>query len=115
MDREKFLDMLNNADETIDKNYCNNVVNKSLSSIPDANNTTGTLNLLIVMEELAELQQELSKYIRGRDSYAGVIEELADVYLGIKYVQNILGISDELLNKAINVKLDRQANRNKNL
>ena len=41
-----------------------------------------------------------------------LIEELGDVYLGVKYVQEIFDISDEILAKAVNVKLSRQNIRN---
>ena len=70
------------------------------------------MNIIIVMEELAEFQQELSKTLRGKNNQISLIEEMADTYLGIKYIQEIFDISDETLAKAINVKLNRQNERN---
>lgn len=59
------------------------------------------------MEELAELAQEISKVLRGKARPAGVLEELADVQIGIYYVQEVMGISDEELAKAVAVKIKR--------
>ena len=70
------------------------------------------MNTIIIMEELAELQQELSKALRGKGERMSLIEELADTYLSVKYAQEIFDISDETLAKAVNVKLNRQNQRN---
>ena len=64
------------------------------------------------MEELAEFQQELSKALRGKGDRMSLIEELADTYLSVKYTQEIFDISDETLARAVNVKLNRQNERN---
>lgn len=71
---------------------------------------TGTRNLVIVMEELAELQQQLSKFLRGKGDHIGLVEECADVIMGMDYVKHICNITDEEINKAINVKIDRLQN-----
>lgn len=110
MDKTKFIGEIRKAKVDIDKDYLKKVINESLVPLP--NNNDGDLNLIIVMEELSELQKEISKYIRGYDNKIEMIEELGDVYIGIKYIQELLNISDELLFKAINVKLDRQNDRN---
>lgn len=70
----------------------------------------GTRNLIIVMEELAELQQEISKYLRGKSDHLALVEECADVIMGLDYVKHICNITDEEINKAINVKIDRLRN-----
>ena len=66
------------------------------------------MNIIIIMEELAEFQQELSKALRGKGDRMSLIEELADTYLSVKYTQEIFDISDETLARAVNVKLNRQ-------
>ena len=61
------------------------------------------------MEELSELQKEISKELRGKGDKVNVLEELADVQIVIYYVKKILGISNEDIEKAISVKIDRLA------
>ena len=70
------------------------------------------MNIIIIMEELEEFQQELSKALRGKGDRMSLIEELADTYLSVKYTQEIFDISDETLARAVNVKLNRQNERN---
>lgn len=67
----------------------------------------GTRNLVIVMEELAELQQQVSKYLRGKRDRLCLTEEVADVYLSLRYIETICKLSKDDINKAMNVKLDR--------
>lgn len=65
------------------------------------------VQLVLVMEELSELSQEISKVIRRCGNPLTVMEELADVCVMCKYIQHAMDISDEDLNRAINVKLKR--------
>ena len=112
MDRNEFKEKLNKTSDIVDEKYCEDIIKNSLSAIPSSKNNIGTMNLLIVMEELAELSQEISKYIRDSNNKIGILEEMADVYLGLKYIQKVIGISDEMMNKAINIKLERLHNKN---
>lgn len=112
MDKQLFSKKLGEMPSIIDEEYCKDVIRKSLRDIPKNQNQKGVMNTIIVMEELAELSQELSKAIRGKGNRIDLIEELADVYLGVKYVQEIFDISDETLARAANVKLYRQNERN---
>ncbi len=43
----------------------------------------------VAMEELAELQQQVSKQIRGYDDPIGLLEEMADVYICLDYLKSI--------------------------
>lgn len=62
--------------------------------------------LLIVMEELAELTQEVSKFLRGKGDPIGLLEEMADVSIALRHTKRILCVDEEDLRKAICVKLD---------
>lgn len=62
------------------------------------------------MEELAELSQAIAKELRDKGDNINLLEELADVQLGIYYVQEIFSITDENLHKAMNVKMRRLEN-----
>ena len=66
------------------------------------------------MEELAELSKEISKELRGKGDEISILEELADVQLCIYYIQEICGISNDALCKAINVKTARLSDVLKN-
>lgn len=88
------------------REYIARVVKDSADSVTDSN-PRGHTHLIIVMEELAELAQEISKVLRSKARPVGVLEELADVQIGIYYVQEVMGVSDEELAKAVAVKIKR--------
>ena len=67
--------------------------------------------LIIAIEEMAELQQELSKIIRGkkeanRYNYS-LLEELADVQICIDTIKQYSRITDDDLKYAIDTKMER--------
>ena len=55
----------------------------------------------ICMEEMAELQQQISKQIRGYDDRYGLLEEMADVYISLKLLESIFNVTPEEMQKAI--------------
>lgn len=75
----------------------------------------------IAMEECAELIQEISKMIqkgeKGFDIWTphqfGLLEEMADVYICLRYLQCIFKIDDFVMEDAIDIKLRREAERSK--
>lgn len=87
------------------------MIKDSLSPIKQ--NMDGTLNSIIVMEELNELSIEVSKAMRGNLDTFGMLEEMADVYLGLYYLMEIYEISPKSFARAVNVKMERQIERNK--
>ncbi len=107
MDKKKFLEKMETADDFIDMEYIRGVLGRAIDANPNKANPRGHNNLIIVMEELAELSQAVAKKLRGKGDYNSILEELADVQLAIFYVQEICGIQDDELNRAINVKVDR--------
>lgn len=66
---------------------------------------------IIVMEELAELIQQISKQLRGEGNYFQLLEELADVYISLAMLSSIYFINAEDVERAINVKLRREYKR----
>lgn len=91
---EKLQDYIEYVAENVDENY------------------TISQHVIICIEECSELQQTLTKLIRGKtENKMHILEEMADVILAIKYLQNKLNISDEELNKAICVKAKRNYDR----
>lgn len=108
MDRALFIDKMKTA-KPMEKEQINNILIDSINSNIKDGNPRGHRNLIIVMEELAELTKELSKELRGKGDTINILEELADVQLGIYYVQEIVGIQDESILKAMAVKMERLA------
>lgn len=70
--------------------------------------------LVICMEEMAELQQQVSKMIRGKPDILALHEEIADVELSLKFLKFILAekeqYSEEDLNCISKIKADRVLN-----
>ena len=107
MNREVFIEQFNKADSSIDKEWILDILNQSVDSNLSDGNPRGHRNLIIVMGELSELSKEISKELRGKGDKTNILEELADVQLGIYYVQEICKINNEDLYKAMNVKMKR--------
>lgn len=70
----------------------------------------GHKNLINVSSELAELNVALTKYMLGERSI-NLLEEIADVTCALRYLRIIVGIHEEELAKAINVKMQREIKR----
>lgn len=111
MDRKEFTEKFHKASDEIDKEAIMKVLKESIDSNIGDGNPRGHRNLIIAIEEMAELQKELSKELRGKGDITNIVEELADVKLGILWVQEVCGIDDKDLNKAMNVKIDRLNNK----
>ena len=110
MNRENFIEGLGVESSNMNKNWITNVLIESIDSNLSDGNPRGHRNLIIVMEELAELSQAIAKELRDKGDNINLLEELADVQLGIYYVQDIFSITDEHLHKAMNVKMKRLEN-----
>lgn len=63
--------------------------------------------LIMVMEECAELIKEVSKEIRGKGNRKNIIEEIADVQLMIEQLKFMLNITDEEITDATGEKIER--------
>ena len=98
MDKKVFIEQMKYS-EPMSKEYIMKILVDSINSNIGDGNPRGHRNLIIVMEELAELTKEISKELRGKGDIVNLTEELADVQLGIYYVQEIVGIDDENIKK----------------
>jgi NTP pyrophosphatase (non-canonical NTP hydrolase) len=88
------------------------IILKSISYLDKKNDNKdrGVTNLDIVMEELAELIQRVSKHKRGtrdENSRIKLLEEVADVTLAIEYIKEIVAITDAEIELAKDIKLER--------
>ena len=109
MERERFIQEYKKASPSLNEEEIMNILRRSISSSlkEEPHNPRGHRNLIIANEELSELQKEVSKELRGKGDSTAILEELADVSLAMRYIKEVCGISDDALNKAINVKKDR--------
>ena len=101
MNRERFIAELKENPGYSDKQR-DNIIKKSIQ------NCHWKTKCTVAMEELAELQQEVSKKIRGSGDKIGLLEEMADAYICLEFLKSIFDISPEELQKAIDVKLQRE-------
>lgn len=53
--------------------------------------------IVVAIEELSELQKELCKYLRGRENYEGLAEELADVEIVVEQMKLFLRLEGTTL------------------
>ncbi len=71
----------------------------------------GDTPMIIAMEELAELQQAISKGLRGKLDKDNMTEEIADVLICISWVMAKFEIDTNELAKWQNIKNERCHNR----
>lgn len=72
-----------------------------------------SIDLVMAMEEMAELSQETSKYIRGKGDKQHLAEEIGDVYNALEMIKIVTEISDENIDVMKDIKFRRQDERNK--
>ena len=107
MDKKKFEEELKTVSNQVNKDVVKSILSDSISN--EFGQPIGQRNLIIVMEELAELSQAVAKELRMKGDKINLLEEMADVQLALYYLQTICGVSDDALNRAINVKTKRVA------
>ena len=87
-----------------------NILRQSITNLDSKHKQIDTFNgfhnIVIVIEELSELTKELTKALRNKEDMTGILEELADVSLGIDYVKEIFDITDKELEYARSIKMN---------
>lgn len=68
-------------------------------------------NKAIMIEELSELQKEVTKDIRKKFNRDNFLEEMADVVIVLHMAKEIYNISESELDKVINKKMERNLSR----
>lgn len=111
MNRVEFTRQMNNLLEATEAPITYeeqiNILRDSIKSLDTKQRDifSGFHNIVIVVEELAELTKELTKALRNKGDIVGILEELADVSLGIDYVKEIFDITDKELEYARSIKM----------
>lgn len=106
MNRKQFIMVLNNPPK-ISENERKRIIRKSIERQHWKTKCT------IAMEEFAELQQQVSKQIRGYEDRVGLLEEMADAYICLEFLKSIFDITEDDVKRAIDVKLLRERNNQK--
>ena len=83
------------------------IVNNMIDVLAEIEQIRGLRNLIIAMEELSELQQAISKILRGKGDKLNVMEELVNVEIVMETVKNTMGITEQELDKVRYIKLKR--------
>lgn len=111
MDISQFKETMK-TDIKFDDNTRREIISKSLKRCD------WRVKTVIIMEELSELIKAVSKSYRAQlemdnneDIYYGLIEEMADVRICMEFLKDIFNISESDLEKAIDIKLQRESKR----
>ena len=70
-----------------------------------------SIQLIMVIEEMAELTKAISKNFRGEDNRDKILEETADVFIMLEQIKIIFNIKQEELNDVIDSKMKRLEKR----
>ena len=73
------------------------------------------LQTVVAIEEMSELQKELTKFLRGNGKKKHLTEEVADALIMITQIQIIYGIGDEDVREIMDYKLNRLRERVQNV
>lgn len=94
MDRNKFAAGLK-SDISFTEKERRRIIRRSVKREPWRTKCT------IAMEEFAELQQQISKQIRGYDDRIGLLEEMADAYIYLELLKSILTSARKICKKQL--------------
>lgn len=101
MNRSRFIQGLK-SDIQLSEKERRRIIRNSIKKYP------WKLKCTVAMEEFAELQQQVSKQIRGYGDKLGLLEEIADAYICLSFLESIFDVKPEDLQKVIDVKLQRE-------
>lgn len=101
MNRNRFIQGLK-SDIQFSEKERQRIIRNSIKKYP------WKLKCTVAMEEFAELQQQVSKQIRGYGDKLGLLEEIADAYICLSFLESIFDLKPDDLQKAIDVKLQRE-------
>ena len=107
MKRELFIKEYEKTVLDYNPEWENHLINTSIEANLKDGNPRGHRGLIISMEELAEMQQAISKHLRGKGDIINIIEELADVQIVLQYIMNICNVDSNQVQRAKQVKLIR--------
>lgn len=97
----------------VQKKHEMSVVSKALVTDDGTGIPPKYSKLAKIIEEMNELEIEISKEMRGSGDRIHIIEEIGDVMVCIHYIQKMFDISEEDIQKSLQVKINRLDENNK--
>ena len=88
MNRSRFIQGLK-SDIQLSEKERRRIIRNSIKKYP------WKLKCTVAMEEFAELQQQVSKQIRGYGDKLGLLEEIADAYICLSFLESIFDVKPE--------------------
>lgn len=73
--------------------------------------STPQIQKVIAIEELSELQKEITKDLRGKCNKEHILEEMADVYIMVGQLMIMYGIDSISFNITVDEKIERTMKR----
>ncbi len=114
MERQEFIEKFNKAPDMFFPIWAERVIRDCVKRLDGLypNMPHGHYNCTSAMEEMAEFTTAVSQRMRGRtqDNY-DILQEIGDVYVSVMCIAEVFGISVEDINRAINVKLERESGK----
>lgn len=92
MNRNRFIQGLK-SDIQFSEKERQRIIRNSIKKYP------WKLKCTVAMEEFAELQQQVSKQIRGYGDKLGLLEEIADAYICLSFLESIFDVKPEDLQR----------------
>lgn len=87
-------------------------MNEEIEIIRSAIRKNGkAMQTVVAIEEMSELQKELTKYIRGQGSREHLKEEVADVLIMITQIQIMYALPDDEIKEIVDFKINRLKER----
>ena len=87
-------------------------MSEEIERMKDAIRKNGkAMQTVVAIEEMSELQKELSKFIRGKGNRENLIEEVADVLVMITQIQLMYALPDDEVERIMRLKLNRLKER----
>lgn len=111
MDRKIFEEKFNEAPETLEDNRVFDVIKMSIDNTPITDN--GCKNLIVAMEEIAELQVELVSALTKKADRFGLIEEFTDFGIALRWVCEICKLDDDKIDAYLETLVDNFIKSNK--
>jgi hypothetical protein len=104
MNRNEFIEGMD-SDISFTNEEREEIIAKSIDRVP------WKMKCVVAMEEFSELIQQVSKHIREEGNKMDLLEEIADAYICLNFLESIFYFQTGEVSKAIDVKLNREKGR----
>lgn len=68
---------------------------------------------IVMIEEMAELQKELTKFLRGKGDFDHLCEEISHVYISLEMIMSVHGVTKNDIQAKIDEKIKEYTNNQK--